>query len=172
MSLCDFEATEEFLDLKPSTRKATVRRPKKDEPIQVLTEKAHKNLVLAERNSQFFLVGKKAQLSLKKQAKTYVLVPCITQNGEMFFWPLLSSMAKTFKQLEEGKTGWLKIGWSKSSRGYEVSPLTGQNDSPNWPSDNFEVAGEAAFGGRLIKDKDDPIVTLIQAAKKRPKPTS
>lgn len=118
-----------------------------------------------------FLVTRSIADELGSDAKKVVLVLCQNQHGESFIFPVnaitsqnakngwILSIHKAISEAQEGS--FIRISADQSRECYRIHKIARELPAPHWPDKPFPELLQAAFGDRVIKSIDHPVVQEI-----------
>jgi len=105
------------------------------------------------------------------EAKRIILYQVATRPGSFFLWPvpgpdletgvIHSAHAAKHAAARLAQARWISIIWRGARRAFEVRQATAAIPDPRWPELTYEELLRKAFGDRIIKDPEHPVLQQL-----------
>jgi hypothetical protein len=114
---------------------------------------------------EVYLVDLALEAELAGTFSSAIVLTAITRKGDVFLWTMTIADAngKTYACYETAQevatlaeTKWVSMKWD--GKDYEQRVATAAWADPVWPSDSFDDLVNNAFKGRVITDRDHPVL--------------
>jgi hypothetical protein len=124
--------------------------------------------VLSEKKENYVIVPKLVP-ELGSEVKKKLIVPGITRQGKLFFWPLKVEAEKGLDDwsksaligMETAKGKWTKLTSNMDGGYYEVFTAKGNLGEPNWPETGLVDLFSLALRNRVISSMDHPVIKRL-----------
>ncbi len=117
-----------------------------------------------------YLVSASLRDALEGDTRIKLVVPYITRDGDVGFWPLNPVQAtgrtdewtaSAHRVLIAARKGWVRMRSNMRTRSYDLIRPEVAWEEPTWPGQDFESLLEAALGDRVIDTLDHPVVRAL-----------
>lgn len=127
--------------------------------------------IVYDAGNQPYLVTKTIAVELGSDAKKVVLILCQSSKGDNFIFPLTAitpqnakngwvrSMHKGMSEAQEGS--FIRISADQNRECYRIHKIARELPVPQWPGKPFAELLQEAFGDRIIKSMDHPVIQEV-----------
>jgi hypothetical protein len=124
-----------------------------------------------EDGDQLYLVDPALAEAMPGEVVPKMLLTSITRQGVVFLWPIrLPGEDGTvnpwhdsaFKAAKRAESRWVRVASNKALGAYDVHEATSKLPEPEWPEASFHDLLRIAFGERLIKTVDHPVLRRLR----------
>lgn len=163
-------------DAKTTSKRAIVtvpvRKPDKKWFVQVHPDPNWQvELALLEDGFDQYIVTPAVYHEVAELANPSLVYTAITSTGHVFFWPVRlpgeddnsgSWIEAAQKAAARAKDHWIRVGWNSTFKSYDVFEAQGRIPSPIWPEMGFAGLFKIAFAGRIIENRDHPVMKRLR----------
>lgn len=159
----------------PVTRKGatTIKISRPQKGVFVRTHAKHKfdGFVIEDPVSQepyLVLPAIAGKLQNECVAKRHILA--VDRDGNPFIWPIrlpnedgtLDSYSESaLVAADEAERSWVRVQSNRSKKMYDTRVAVAAGGEPDWPEEDFDTLLSRAFGNRIIRDMDHPLVKRL-----------
>ncbi|MCB1086059.1 MAG: hypothetical protein KDM63_03365 [Verrucomicrobiae bacterium] len=152
-----------------------VRKPSKEAFVRTSAEadawKLYPLLELKEEG-KFYLLAPQIAAALEYEGESTLvkarLVPTVDRQGNLCLWPLKETERENdwnisaLRAANMAKEMWLRLVSNMSGGFYDTFVAKTQDVEPVWPEEDFAAILKIAFEGRVIKDRDHPVLKHLR----------
>jgi len=148
-----------------------VRKPPKEAFVRTLPDDSAwsiYNLLEFREEGRFFLLSPEIAEVLEAAGESTLikarLVPTVDRRGNLFLWLLKDTEnentwhVSAYRAALLAREKWVRVQSNMSAGVYDTLVATNQEGEPAWPDEDYSKILEIAFEGRVIKERDHPVL--------------
>lgn len=130
-------------------------------------------MIKSQHDGEHYVLHKDLMPELEGEYSLKMLLPCITKQGNLMFWPvgLPGSDGKlndwhqsAFNHAFDSKGGWIRLTAVSEANGYSVTKPVQAWNPPIWPEGILELVGKA-IQPKLISSMDHPFLQRLRGVR-------
>lgn len=152
-----------------------VRKPSKESFVQTLEEELAwqiYSMIELKEEGKTYLLSPQITAALEIDGESTLvkarLVPTIDRQGNLFLWPLKVSdrendwHTSAYRAAVLAKEQWVRVQANMAAGAYDTLVARIQDAEPKWPEEDFGTILKIAFEGRVITNRDHPVLKELR----------